>query len=91
MDILCMKTMDVTGVTGNVLSLEFMSRATDPCGALLDLEIVGDWFSCVHYWLNCDKIVFVKKFYYLLEGVFVNTENDENKTTCHCMKYEIYF
>ena len=42
MDILCMKTMDVTGVTGNVLSLEFMSRATDPCGALLDLEIVGD-------------------------------------------------
>jgi hypothetical protein len=37
-----MKSMNVTGVTRNMLSLKFVSRATDPCGALLNLEIVGD-------------------------------------------------
>jgi hypothetical protein len=70
MNILRMKTMDVTGVTRNMLSLDFVSRTTDPCATLLDLKIIGDRFSCVHYWSDRDKIVFVKKFYYLKEPLF---------------------
>jgi hypothetical protein len=42
MNILSMKTMNMSRVARNMLSLELMSRATNPSGALLDLEIVRD-------------------------------------------------
>ena len=42
MNILSMKTVNMSRVARNMLSLQLMSRATDPSGALLDLEIVGD-------------------------------------------------
>jgi hypothetical protein len=42
MNVLSMKTVNMPRVAGNVLSLELIGRATNPSGALLDLEIVGD-------------------------------------------------
>eukprot|EP00178_Gracilaria_changii_P020334 TRINITY_DN59041_c0_g1_i1.p2 TRINITY_DN59041_c0_g1~~TRINITY_DN59041_c0_g1_i1.p2 ORF type:complete len:122 (+),score=5.79 TRINITY_DN59041_c0_g1_i1:256-621(+) len=47
-DILGEETMDVTCVTGDVLSLQLVGGSTDPGDSVLDMVVVGDLFGCVH-------------------------------------------
>ena len=47
-NILCEESVDMAGVTGNVLSLQFVSGSSNPCDSVLNVIVVGNLLCSVH-------------------------------------------